>query len=153
MRFFTTTLLALVYATSSLTSALPAGLLTLPPIIVEREITAALNDKQILACLRAMKTGTPPLSGSFGNGQWNDLHGDTKSKKECLYDTTEKKAYNIQIMKGADGKYHARVLEGAHAYESVEVPACPNGKAPFLGRAIHALRKHYGGENPPAGGC
>jgi hypothetical protein len=106
------------------------------------------DDKQILSCLRALNIAG--LSGSFGEKQWNDLHGDSKSKSECIYDKKGNQAYNIQIIHDSDGKYRARVLEGKRAEVTVEVPPCPNNKPPTLGRAIHYLRKKLGGENPPA---
>ena len=47
------------------------------------------DDKQILSCLRALNIAG--LSGSFGEKQWNDLHGDSKSKSECIYDKKKTK--------------------------------------------------------------
>jgi hypothetical protein len=124
------------FAVASLATALPSAAL------FEKR-----DDKQVLLCLRAMDTSG--LSGSYGEKQWNDVHGDSKSKDECIFDSKKKLVYNIQVTHDSDGTYRVRILQGRSALKTVEVPPCKAGKKPTLGRAIHALRKAYGGPSPP----
>ncbi|KAF2669563.1 hypothetical protein BT63DRAFT_455542 [Microthyrium microscopicum] len=107
------------------------------------------DDRQVLGCLRAINTNG--LSGSYGERQWNDVHGDNKSKSECWVDGVKTKgSYNLQAIHDSDGKYRFQILGGKNALKSVEVGRCKDNKAPTLGRGVHFLRKAYGGEAPPA---
>ncbi|KAK8124327.1 uncharacterized protein PG998_000086 [Apiospora kogelbergensis] len=115
-------------------------------------------EKEILQYLRNIVTSGP--SGINGPAswpsQWSDLHGDKKSDFKGYY--------VCQVMKDKSNKYRARVVEHdaqkgikkGHVFKTVDVPVCKDKKGkelvPSYGRAIHFLRKAFGGENPPACG-
>ncbi|MCJ1377659.1 hypothetical protein MMC17_000755 [Xylographa soralifera] len=102
------------------------------------DLQARGGNNDVLGYLR--KINTRVVTGSFRQGTWNDLHGDTKSKTDG--------AYHIQRMM-KQGRYHARILtyKGALVAET-EVPV-QNGRAPWTGCAVHFLRVKLGGARGP----
>lgn len=128
-----------------------------PPSPARRNIISDA-EKEILQYLRNIVTSGP--SGINGPAawpnHWSDLHGDKKSDFKGYY--------VCKVMKDRANKYFARVLEhdaqkgilSGYIFKTIEFPACKDKKGqelvPSYGRAIHFLRKAFGGENPPVCG-
>ncbi|GAB0136461.1 hypothetical protein EsDP_00004761 [Epichloe bromicola] len=111
--------------------------------------------KEILKYLRNIKTGNIGGPSSWPESKWEDLHGDTKSDFDGRY---------VCQVKKSGSKYEARVIahksfgkniKQGHVFKTTKVDACKDKKGkeipPSYGRAIHFLRKAFGGDNPP--GC
>ena len=90
--------------------------------------------KEVLAYLQNINTRN--VGGSFGEGQWNRLHGDTKSGSGGTWHT--------ELMHKS-GKYSARVVgPGGKSYVETDVPV-QAGQKPWAGCAVHFLRVKLGG--------
>ncbi|KAK2605990.1 hypothetical protein QQS21_003616 [Conoideocrella luteorostrata] len=132
--------------------------LELPPTTeefdaVERRDTVKDAEKEILQYLRNINTRDIGGPSSWPTAKWEDLHGDKKSDFDGKYVCQVKKSGN---------KYEARVVahkdvpkkfKKDHVFKTTTVKACKDKKGketpPNYGRAVHYLRKAFGGEKPP----
>ncbi|KAK8127063.1 uncharacterized protein PG998_002822 [Apiospora kogelbergensis] len=114
-------------------------------------------EKEILEYLRNMKTDGLTSAHTWPTGAFEDLHGDSKSgtggKYVCQVRRDAKAKKYLARVVAHETLMNGRIKKG-HVFKTVEVAPCKPKKgkeqAPGYGRAVHFLRKAFGGAAPPA---
>ncbi|KAH6653546.1 hypothetical protein BKA67DRAFT_558516 [Truncatella angustata] len=113
--------------------------------------------EEIIDYLRDIPTTGPRGIGgpsSWPTG-WSDLHGDNKSQYGGRYVCQVRRNGNTYQARVVAHANQGNNIRTGYVFKETDVDECVNRKgqneAPGYGRAIHFLRKAFGGEDPPAG--
>ncbi|PVI00678.1 hypothetical protein DM02DRAFT_614138 [Periconia macrospinosa] len=113
-------------------------------------------EKEIIQYLRAIKTsGTGGIGGpATWPAAFTDLHGDNKSQFGGRYVCQVRKNGNTYEARVVAHAAQGKNIKVGYVFKTTTVATCKDKKGnvliPGYGRAVHYLRKAFGGENPPA---